>query len=234
MARFAMGFARRLKVTGAEHIPDGPAVLAANHSSVFDPLYLALAYYGEQEEPLRFLAKKGYFDGGGIDDKGKYGAIVKQLVTATGQIPVDRSKRGGGGAALDAAVQALTDDGHAIGIFPEGTLVEPGKQARFHAGAAQIALRANVPLVPVAITPDRDANGELKTDGWLSAVNVAFGEPVGTEAYSHGLRHLYPLIAKARFVITELEVSLSAMTGYARTGEFAKPGELRRRRERRR
>ena len=233
MARLAVNVSRRLNVTGTENIPAGPAVIAANHSSIFDPLYLALAYYEETQEPLRFLAKRGYFDGKGTDDKGKFGQVVKFVMNATGQIPVDRGGRGNGGAALDAAVQALTDDEHAIGIFPEGTLVEPGKQARFHAGAAQIALRANVPLVPVAITPDRDTNGELKPDGWLAAINVRFGEPVDTESHSNGLYHIRQSAAEARFVTTDLEASLAALTGYTRTGAFAKPGELRRRHSRR-
>lgn len=224
-----MNLARRLQVSGEENIPDGPAVFTPNHSTVFDPLYLVLGYYGVKREPLRFLAKKGYFEGGGIDDKGKFGNVVKYIVNATGQIPVDRGKSRNSDA-LDEAVQALEEDGHAVGIFPEGTLVEPGLQARFRTGAAQIALRAHVPLVPVAIVPDRDASGRLKRDRWLSTVNVIFGKPVEYSEYTQGLRNFLPNALKAKLVTDELEVSVAALTGYTKTSKFATPGELRRRR----
>lgn len=63
LAKFAIGLSYDLSVTGQEHIPDGPAVFAANHKSEFDPLFLALAYYGQTHNPIHFLAKKEYFEG---------------------------------------------------------------------------------------------------------------------------------------------------------------------------
>jgi 1-acyl-sn-glycerol-3-phosphate acyltransferase len=139
LAKFAIGLSYDLSVTGQEHIPDGPAVFAANHKSEFDPLFLALAYYGQTHNPIHFLAKKEYFEGGGIDDKGKFGRIVQMLVTKTGQIPVDRSSRRGNEESIAAAVDML-DRGEAVGIFPEGTLVEAGRLGRLHRGVAEIAL----------------------------------------------------------------------------------------------
>lgn len=227
LAKLAIGFSYRLSVEGKEHVPTGPVVFAANHKSEFDPLFLALAYYEQTQQPIHFLAKKEYFEGGGIDDKGKFGRIVRMLVTKTGQIPVDRGSRRGNEESIAAAVEML-DQGDAVGIFPEGTLVGPGRLGRLHRGVAEIALKASgsgVPIIPVAIMEADHTSGRRKD------VRVEFGEPIDTTERSKGLGHLLPTRVKANLITNDLENTLAELTGLTKTGVFAKPGEYRYRRD---
>lgn len=224
LAKLAVSAASSLRVHGAENIPNGPAIYAANHNTVMDPLWLAVAYYGETHQPLRFLAKQGYFDGKGIDDNGKFGRITQKLVIATGQIPVDRES-GRHDTSIDAAVTALDNEQSSIGIFPEGTLSEHGELAKLHAGIARIALRSEqlVPIVPVALL-SRDKS-HRRTD-----VSVTFGEPIDVSKFRTGAGRLLPAYSKTRLITENLESQLATLTGYTRTKKYAKPGEVRRRR----
>lgn len=223
LAKLAIGYSHHLSVSGQEHIPAEPAVFAANHKTVLDPLFLTLAYYEHTHNPIHFLAKKEYFEGGGIDDKGKFGRAVQVLVTRTGQIPVDRGSRHGNDESVAAAIDML-NDGDAVGIFPEGTLVAPGRLGRLHRGVAEIALKAGdegVPIVPVAILQDANRSGR-RTD-----VTVEFGHPIDTAERNKGLGHLLPMRVKAGMITNDLEDVLADLTGCTKTGAFAKPGELR-------
>lgn len=141
---------RRPQITGRHHLPAiGPVILAANHLSVLDSFYLALA----AGRPVTFLAKREYFD-----RRGLIGRLQRWFFFAMGQIPVDR--RGGPGAAT-ALRQAATvlDDGGVWGIHPEGTRSPDGRMYRGRTGAVRVALATGAPLVPVAIT------GTGRTDG---------------------------------------------------------------------
>ena len=225
LAKLAINTISALHVNGAENIPDRPAIYAANHNTVYDPLWLALAYYEHTHQPLRFLAKKGYFDGKGIDDNGKFGRITKTLVHATGQIPVDR-ENGKNDDSIDAAVTAL-NDGSSVGIFPEGSLSVRGELSKLRSGIARIALRAenDIPIVPVAIAPKDKRFGR-------SVMSVTFGEPIDITGYDKPPRKFLPELAKAKLITDNLEAELAELTGYARTGKYAKPGEVRRRQAR--
>ncbi|HKS98685.1 MAG TPA: lysophospholipid acyltransferase family protein [Rugosimonospora sp.] len=127
---------------GLEHIPaDGPAILASNHLSVADSIFLpALA-----TREIVFLAKAEYFVGGGVK-----GRITASFMRAMRQIPVDR---GNGRAALTALEIALSvlKDGGLFGIYPEGTRSPDGRLYRGRTGIARIALEASVPVIPVAM-----------------------------------------------------------------------------------
>jgi 1-acyl-sn-glycerol-3-phosphate acyltransferase len=151
----------RLRSTGRENVPDGGCVLAANHSSNFDPWPLGIPLFPRRF--LRFMAKKELF-----------WPPLGWIVRAGGGFRVDRGKRDQ--QAIDTAV-ALCREGHAVVMFPEGTRRRKGlrkrHEARWHTGAARIALEAGVPLVPVGIAG---------TDrlGRLGPLRVAYGPPVET------------------------------------------------------
>lgn len=223
LAKLATSATCKLQVDGAENIPNDPAIYAANHNSVYDPLWLSVAYYGHAHQPLRFLAKKGYFDGKGIDDKGKFGRITKFLVHATGQIPVDRESNGNDGS-VDAAVAAL-NDGASIGIFPEGSLSVRGELSKLRTGVARIALRTQdaIPIIPVAITQEAKARRPI--------VSIAFGEQMDISDYAKLPRKLLPESARAKLITDKLESELAELTGYSRTGKFVRPGSVRRSQE---
>ena len=151
----------RLRSTGKENVPDGGCVLAANHWSNFDPWPLGLPLFPRRF--LRFMAKKELF-----------WPPLGWIVRAGGGFRVDRGKRDQ--QAIDTAV-ALCRAGHAVVMFPEGTRRAKGMrkryEARWHTGAARIALEAGVPLVPAGISG---------TDrlGRLGPLRVAYGPPVET------------------------------------------------------
>ncbi|WP_238423561.1 1-acyl-sn-glycerol-3-phosphate acyltransferase [Gordonia sp. 'Campus'] len=140
----------RPRIVGREHLPTrGPVIVAANHLSVLDSFYLALA----ARRPVTFLAKREYFE-----RPGPVGRLQRWFFLALGQIPVDR--RGGteASSALRRAVEILNDGG-AWGIHPEGTRSPDGRMYRGRTGAVRVALITGAPLVPVAISGTGRADG---------------------------------------------------------------------------
>ena len=149
----------RLRARGTEHLPEGGFVLAANHTSNFDPWPLALPLFPRRQ--LRFMAKSELFN-----------PILKPILLGGGAFPVRR-----GEADLEAIRRAvaLVRDGEIVVMFPEGTRRRKGlrkkHEARPHTGAARIALSAGAPLVPAAIKgTDRLTR--------LGPLRVAYGPPI--------------------------------------------------------
>src|SRR6187200_3707086 len=149
----------RLRATDREHVPDGGCVVAANHWSNLDPWPLGIPLFPRRF--LRFMAKKELF-----------WPPLGWIVRAGGGFRVDRGKRDQ--QAIDTAI-ALCREGHAVVMFPEGTRRSKGlrkrHEARWHTGAARIALEAGVPLVPAGIV----GTDRLKRFGPL---RVAYGAPL--------------------------------------------------------
>lgn len=116
----------------------GGVVVCPNHISNADPPLVAQYLVWSGRWP-RFLAKASLFDAPGVG----------RLVRATGQIPVQRRTRAAGNS-LDAAADALIG-GRCVVVYPEGTVThDPGAWPMVgHAGAARLALRTGVPVVPL-------------------------------------------------------------------------------------
>jgi 1-acyl-sn-glycerol-3-phosphate acyltransferase len=150
----------RLRASGLENVPaEGGFVLAANHSSNLDPWPLGLPLFPRHF--LRFMAKSELF---------RY--PLGPLISAGGAFRVHRGLRDE--EAIATAV-ALCRGGNVVVMFPEGTRrlkgVRKKHEARWHSGAARIALEAGVPLVPAGISgTDRLAR--------LGPVKVAYGTPI--------------------------------------------------------
>jgi 1-acyl-sn-glycerol-3-phosphate acyltransferase len=150
----------RIRRRGREHLPrEGGFVLAANHTSNFDPWPLGLPLFPRRY--LRFMGKSELFN-----------PILGPILTAAGAFPVRRGQ--GDLEAIETAVE-LCHRGHIVVMFPEGTRRKKGLrkkyEARPHTGAARIALEAGVPLVPAAIKgTDRLAR--------LGPVRVVYGPPI--------------------------------------------------------
>lgn len=150
----------RLHAEGVENVPkDGGFVLAANHTSNFDPWPLGIPLWPRRY--LRFMAKSELF-------RGPVGALVK----AGGGFPVRRGE--GDREAMETAI-GLAREGQVVVMFPEGTRRQKGlrkkHEARPHTGAARIALEAGVPLVPAAIA----GTGRLSR---LERLRVRYGKPI--------------------------------------------------------
>ena len=129
-------------VEGLENIPEsGPAILASNHLSFSDSIFLPLVV----PRRITFLAKSDYFTGRSL--KGRMKAMFFRGV---GQVPVDRSGGKAATAALETAKRVLSE-GKLLGIYPEGTRSPDGRLYRGKTGVARMALEAGVPVLPVAM-----------------------------------------------------------------------------------
>lgn len=125
----------RLVVTGLEHVPPGPAIIAAKHQSAFDTIVWLMLL----PAPVYVLKKE-------LLAIPVYGAMARRL----GHIPVDRRA---GAAALRRMVRAAAQrlaEGRPIVIFPEGTRAAPGERLPYQPGVAALALATGAPVVPVA------------------------------------------------------------------------------------
>jgi len=123
------------RVTGREHVPmTGGFIFAANHTSHFDPPLLAIA----SPRQLTYLAKIELFR------IPLLGALIRNL----GAFPVNRGGRDT--RAIDTAAAYLRA-GHALAMFPEGTRSLDGRLGPVKSGAARLAIKAHVPIVPVNI-----------------------------------------------------------------------------------
>src|SRR6266480_4490818 len=149
----------RLRVRGLEHLPEGGFVLAANHTSNFDPWALGVPLLPRRQ--LRFMAKSELFN-----------PVLAPFLRAGGAFKV---RRGEGDIEAMRTATELVREGEIVVMFPEGTRRRKGlrkrHQARAHTGAARIALLAGAPLVPAAIKgTDRLTR--------LGPLRVAYGEPI--------------------------------------------------------
>jgi 1-acyl-sn-glycerol-3-phosphate acyltransferase len=149
----------RLRVRGLEHLPEGGFVLAANHTSNFDPWPLGIPLLPHRQ--LRFMAKSELFN-----------PVLAPILRAGGAFKV---RRGEGDLDAMRTAAELAREGEIVVMFPEGTRQKKGlrkkHEARPHTGAARIALAAGVPLVPAAITgTDRLTR--------LGRLGVSYGEPI--------------------------------------------------------
>jgi 1-acyl-sn-glycerol-3-phosphate acyltransferase len=159
----------RPRARNLENIPDGPAILAANHQSFLDDLLLPLVIPGRK---VVFLAKADYFD--------KW--YLRWFFKGANVIPVRRENSSASQAALDAAVGALRQ-GALVGIFPEGTRSPDGKLYRGKTGVARMALEARVPIVPVAILGTFEALPYDRRLPRRGRVDVVFGSPLTFERH---------------------------------------------------
>lgn len=154
-------FLFRLKVEGRENLPrHGGAVVASNHNYGPDFIFLGIASPRE----LSFMAKAEVF---------AWNPILSALLRAGGVFPVNRGK--GDSVAIETAVD-IAMQGNLIAMFPEGTRSKNGTLMRGKTGAARIALAADVPIVPVAVT---NSAAVFRRKSWRRPlVTVRFGKPI--------------------------------------------------------
>lgn len=129
-----------VRVEGKENIPTGAAVLCANHSHWVDPVLIAFALPGNYG--LRIMGKKQLFE------KPFAAGFLRRM----GVFPVDRGNSDI--AAVKTAIRALKD-GAGLLIFPEGTRVDDPETAEHKGGAAMIAIRSGVDMVPVFVSRNK-------------------------------------------------------------------------------
>ena len=129
-------------VVGADNIPrTGPVILASNHLSFIDSIFLPLVV----RRRISFLAKSAYFVGRTLG-----GWAVKHFLLGTGMLPIDRSGGKASEASLNTGLRVLAQ-GNVLGIYPEGTRSPDGTLYRGRTGVARMILEGHTPVVPVAM-----------------------------------------------------------------------------------
>jgi 1-acyl-sn-glycerol-3-phosphate acyltransferase len=129
-----------LRITGAENVGAGPMLVTANHAKATDPIYAVCAFPLSQR--LRIMGKAELF---------RFVPLGK-LITAFGAYPIDRGA--GDMGALKKTLEMLKSGENVI-IFPDGHRSNEENPENAKTGAAMIAVKANVPVLPMYITPDR-------------------------------------------------------------------------------
>lgn len=156
----------RVRLLGVENIPQGGAVLSGNHASYGDPVLLWCA----APRHVHFMAKSELWETGWI------GWALDNLWA----FPIKR------GEADRASIQTATEllkRGEFVGIFPEGTRNKEG-MGEAQQGAAFIAMRAGVPIVPIGI----EGTDRIKPKGSVlmhfPRVTLSFGQPVSADDFA--------------------------------------------------
>jgi 1-acyl-sn-glycerol-3-phosphate acyltransferase len=158
----------KTKVEGLEKIaPNGSYVFASNHLSYMDtPVVLA-----NIPVQFRFLAKRGLFQI----------PLLGTHLARAGHIPVPREDARAAVKTMTTAAQVIRERGISLLIFPEAGRSPTGELASFKEGAAYIAIRAGVPLVPIALKGTREilpyGSGHVRS----GAVSMRIGDPIPTD-----------------------------------------------------
>jgi 1-acyl-sn-glycerol-3-phosphate acyltransferase len=195
-------------VKGLDQVPtDGAAILASNHLSFIDSVFLPLVL----QRPVTFLAKSEYFTGRGVK-----GWLVRQFFRASGQLPIDRS---GGKASEDALNTgiAVLREGKLLGIYPEGTRSPDGRMYRGRTGIARMALDANVPVIPVAMIDTDKAMPIGKSMPTVMRIGVVFGRPLDFSRFQGYENDRFVL----RAITDEIMYELAGISGQEYVDEYA-------------
>ena len=159
----------RPKVTGVENIPtSGGAILAANHQSLVDSIFLPLMV----NRPVTFSAKAEYFTA-----SGPMARLWAAYLRATNQLTMDRDGPRAAQDTLEAAL-ALLQQGQLFGIYPEGTRSPDGRLYRGRPGVGWLALRSGLPVIPVALSGTRKVLPPGRAIPRPGRIEVAIGKPV--------------------------------------------------------
>lgn len=193
---------------GVENVPvSGAAILASNHLSFIDSVFLPLVL----RRPVVFLAKSEYFTGRGFK-----GWLVRQFFLASGQLPIDRS---GGKASEDALFTGINvlSEGKLLGIYPEGTRSPDGRMYRGRTGIARMALESGVPVIPVAmIDTDKVMPIGAKMPK-VQRIGVVFGSPLDFSRFAGYENDRFVL----RAITDEIMHELVGLSGQEYVDEYA-------------
>jgi 1-acyl-sn-glycerol-3-phosphate acyltransferase len=175
----------RVTVRGAENLSKHPvAVYASNHTSYMDTpvVFSSLPFQ------FRILAKKELWKI----------AFIGWYLDRSGQIPIDVGNAHAALSSLGAGVKALRG-GMPLFVFPEGARTPDGELQAFLSGAAFLAIRAQVPLIPVALSGVYDLLPIHTHHIYPSELTLSVGEPIETKGMT--VRHIDELTARLKGAI---------------------------------
>jgi 1-acyl-sn-glycerol-3-phosphate acyltransferase len=178
----------RYRVAGAVHVPlDRAAVYCANHQSNVDPPLLFTALH-----PRMHILYKAEID---------QIPILARAFRMGGFIPIDRRNKESAMRSIETAAAAIRA-GHSFLIFPEGTRNQTDALLPFKKGGFTMAIKAQAPIVPVAVQGGRDAMRRGSRIVRPVTISIRVGEPIETEGLD--LKARVALIRKVRTRIAAL------------------------------
>ncbi|MGI5484039.1 lysophospholipid acyltransferase family protein [Streptomyces lavendofoliae] len=198
----------RPRTEGLEHIPqDGAAIVAGNHLSFSDHFLMPVVL----KRRITFLAKQEYFTGPGVK-----GRLTAAFFRSAGQIPVDRSGKEAGQAAIREGLGVLARD-ELLGIYPEGTRSHDGRLYKGKVGVAVMALKAGVPVIPCAMVGTFEIQPPGQVVPKIKRVKIRFGEPLDFSRYA-GMENDRTVL---RAVTDEIMYRILALSGQEYVDDYA-------------
>ncbi|MEU6987504.1 lysophospholipid acyltransferase family protein [Streptomyces sp. NPDC046324] len=198
----------RPRTEGLEHIPaDGAAIVAGNHLSFSDHFLMPAVL----KRRITFLAKQEYFTGPGLK-----GRLTAAFFRSAGQIPVDRSGKEAGQAAIREGLGVLSK-GELLGIYPEGTRSHDGRLYKGKVGVAIMAITAGVPVIPCAMVGTFEIQPPGKVVPRVKRVTIRFGAPLDFSRYA-GMEGEK---AAVRAVTDEIMYEILALSGQEYVDDYA-------------
>ncbi len=194
----------RFDLQGLENLPaSGGAILCPNHTSVLDSFFVPALL----PRRVTYVGKAEYMDSW----------KTKHLFPALGMIPIDREGGDAAERALAAAERVLRK-GELFGIYPEGTRSRDGRLYRGHTGPARLALRAEVPIIPIGISGARDVMPpDAKFPKLRLPVTIKFGKPISVARYQDRPGDHLVL----RQIIDEVMYEIRELSGQEYVNEYA-------------
>lgn len=198
----------RPRIEGLQHVPaHGAAIVAGNHLSFADHFLMPAVL----RRRITFLAKAEYFTGPGLR-----GRLTAAFFRGAGQIPVDRSGKEAGQAAIREGLAVLAK-GDLLGIYPEGTRSHDGRLYKGKVGVAVMALTARVPVVPCAMIGTFEAQPTGRRLPRPTPVTIRFGAPLDFSRYT-GLEHDKTAL---RAVTDEIMYAILTLSGQEYVDRYA-------------
>jgi 1-acyl-sn-glycerol-3-phosphate acyltransferase len=185
-----------MTVEGAEHFPkDAPYILMMNHQSMGD----IMAAWMITPTPVRFIAKHVL----------TYVPVVGWTMWLFGMVSIDRGDAHSSAKALKKAARVLRT-GRPLCAFPEGTRTKDGKIGPFKKGVFLLALKAGVPIIPVAA---EGLNVFAPKQGWHprpAKIRIKVGAPIPTDGDDEKRD---ALIKKVRDAMIDMHLEIGGMGG---------------------
>ncbi|WP_329123345.1 lysophospholipid acyltransferase family protein [Streptomyces sp. NBC_01353] len=198
----------RPRIEGLEHVPEeGAAIVAGNHLSFSDHFLMPVVL----KRRITFLAKQEYFTGPGLK-----GRLTAAFFRSAGQIPVDRSGKEAGKAAIREGLGVLSK-GELLGIYPEGTRSHDGRLYKGKVGVAVMAITAGVPVIPCAMVGTFEIQPPGQVVPKVRRVTIRFGEPLDFSRYA-GMEGEK---AAVRAVTDEIMYEILALSGQEYVDDYA-------------
>ena len=188
-----------LTVHGAENLRKHRVVVfASNHTSYFDTPVIFAALHCQ----FRILAMKKLWPV----------PIIGWWLNRSGQIPIDMANPGATLSSMGAAIKALRS-GMPLFIFPEGGRTADGALRPFLSGAAFLAIRAQVPVVPIALSGVFDLLPPHTRHFCPGALTMSVGEPI--ETVGMNLRQMDALTEQVKSAISSMLAQSGQTAGLA-------------------